>query len=288
MQKFLNSISIMNRIIISFFVLLLITACGGSKKLNQSSWQIAQGVPELTSDDWLSNMIYDKNSGIIYSISNDKSFLYIRLKSSDRLLKSKIILAGATIWIDTTGKRKEDVGIAFPRKMEAGTPTPGMSLGRDPDVDPMQILLRTRSESMELFGWNGTEEWTWQHATNNKNGIIGKMMMDKNQTLFYQITIPISTIYPNSSSLLKDKIFSIGIELNGIETGGGPGQNSMQTIQQRSPDGMPQQGMGRDGMGRNGMGRNNGMNRQPQRVRQNDISAKDRVWVKKIGFAFSE
>ena len=66
------------------------------------------------SSDWTTTLDSKGNSSFSYGISNDKENLYVRININDPSIQKKMMLAGLTVWIDTTGKKKENFGITCP------------------------------------------------------------------------------------------------------------------------------------------------------------------------------
>ena len=55
------------------------------------------------------------NSIFIYKLSNDENNLYVMLEIGDEAVKRKVLMLGLTVWIDTTDRKKEKLGIRFPK-----------------------------------------------------------------------------------------------------------------------------------------------------------------------------
>ena len=51
---------------------------------------------------------------VLYSINNDNTNLYVNLMIADPKTQNKILKNGFTLWIDTTGGKKQTLGVAYP------------------------------------------------------------------------------------------------------------------------------------------------------------------------------
>lgn len=66
-------------------------------------------------DDWsLPLRFYDKDAHLQYALANNDSMLYICFRITEVPYQMKLIKGGMTIYIDTTGKKREDISITCP------------------------------------------------------------------------------------------------------------------------------------------------------------------------------
>jgi hypothetical protein len=161
------------------------------------------------SSDW-NTTLENKGSGVSYGISNDSENLYIRLNISDQTIQRKIFMAGLTIWVDTTGKKKEKVGIICPiQKAPAKMDRNAMKkMNSPPAFDKNQIL------EAEFIGF--AKSIQTYYLDNNPYGIEVSFDVDEFKSMYYEMRIPLSTIYKNNVDL-SSKLLSIGIETGAIE-----------------------------------------------------------------------
>jgi hypothetical protein len=107
------------RLCLCVFVLMAVTflaAPGFSKEqVVQSKWAATPPRIDGLSDDW-SGEVYNYEKGIDYALSNDSSNLYILFIFKDPGYLSSINFTGMTIWLNSEGKKKSDLGVRFFRK----------------------------------------------------------------------------------------------------------------------------------------------------------------------------
>lgn len=74
-------------------------------------------------DEWQDRMLYYRDAKLTIGMSNDRSFLYLCVMSSDEPAIRSIMLRGFTIWFDSTGGKGRYFGIRYPLGMaESFTP----------------------------------------------------------------------------------------------------------------------------------------------------------------------
>lgn len=212
-------------------LILLLTACS-PKIADKLAWQSNPVTIDGLAPEYQNFRYYDASSKIFYSFSNDRTNLYICLKTSDNAMQMKIMKAGMEIWIDTTSKAKKQTGILFPladiTKTNFGGAQPQMNNeGQKPDISRIKQNFFLAQTYMQLIGF--------KKATNglsrleDKSGIKVRMNWDSTNTLIYESIVPLKTFYRESlSDSDSNKIFTLTINVNGIEMpgmlkGGHPG-----------------------------------------------------------------
>ena len=70
-------------------------------------------------DEWPLEWIEDSDKTMSYNVCSDGSNLYIRMKTSDDIVRRKIAIFGLYIWMDPNGKKKRKLGLRFPTGAEA-------------------------------------------------------------------------------------------------------------------------------------------------------------------------
>lgn len=252
---------------------ILLTSCS----VYDSGYQDPPLIIDGSSSDW-NTTLESKNTGISYGISNDSENLYIRLNITDQDVQRKIFIAGLTFWIDTTGKKKEKLGIICPiQKTPARRDRNAMKEMKNiPSLNKNQLL------EAEFIGFS--EFIQSYYIDNNPYKIKVSIDIDEFKSMYYEMQIPLSTIYVDYSNL-TNKSLSLG-----FETG---------TIKMPSRDQMsPNMGKSRSsGMGVNtksmGGERPGGMSGKPGKMGEGlpnqesmqDLSSPTKFWIKNIRLA---
>ena len=102
--------------IIGISLQLLLLSCSVNKPMTTSLWKddLAHAMP--TQNEYF---IMFPNTDVIEETYNNSKAMRIIIKITDDKMQQKVLLNGLTVWIDTTGKRKEVFAIVFPSASEA-------------------------------------------------------------------------------------------------------------------------------------------------------------------------
>lgn len=120
-MKKVRILSLPRSAVYSCMALLLLAAC---KKLPLTNSNYTAEKPDTGNSQriWNDSLKYNSESRLMYGIKNDKDNLYITMRCLDDNTNNKIMTLGLNMWIDTTGHRKEKLGIKYPLGIkEAGS-----------------------------------------------------------------------------------------------------------------------------------------------------------------------
>lgn len=258
-----------SRLLFSAFVFLSFTffSCGGlhhgKDKKMPGTWQATPIVIDGRADDWPSPYpLYDSKSLIGYATSNDKNYLYITLETGDEYVQTKILKQGLTVWIDTTGKKEQTMGIHFPLQDDNDpltTPSDkgsGSSRAQQGSKDLTQKIKRGLSDATQLTV-EGFRICNGGYLVKEKNpcGIKVQIGIDEYKELIWEAAIPLSAIYGTKdfNKQWDGKPISVGFYVKGFKkpssnnNDAGSGSGGM-----GSGGGMGGGGMGGRGGGRGG------------------------------------
>ena len=255
--------------IIIFLSLVFLFGCSIYEATYEQSPLIIDGL----SSDWTTTLDSKNNNGLSYGISNDKENLYIRLNINDLDIQKKIFMAGLTIWIDTTGRKKEILGIQCPIMKES--PKMRTNAMRDRN-SPMQWDNNQLLEA-KFTGFAKSEEIHFLY--NNPYKVEVSISVDEFKSMYYEMKIPLSIIYNNYSDLLSKSI-SIGLETGAIKLPF-PSERSANM----SSAGQGGRGGGKGG-GRSGGGKGSSQGGGAQNISGfSNLSTPTKVWIKNIQLA---
>jgi len=169
---------------------------------------------------------------VLYSISNDASNLYVTLMIADPRTQNKILRNGFTLWIDTTGYKKQSLGIAYPLPSREQKKDPsGNKKSRDNEqydmaayqdktyqIEAKRQKILTMIE-MDLIGYQGKNA-ARVPAVSKNGGISVAMMVDSNGALQYHAIIPFAIMHyhPDQHTGPKSKPLTIALTTNKEET----------------------------------------------------------------------
>lgn len=178
---------------------------------------------------WDGDYYYNMETGMHYGITHDDHNLYVAMKTSDKILKQKIIMAGLTFWIDTNARGKEQLGLTFPFPQKF---SPNKMKKKKPDFQnnqnsPKKTKTEIRDfnnrylnglELLDIIGFDGqTELSTYKNI--NKDGINTILHIDSTEFMYYFASIPLNMIFNNPAKYLNnaDNQFSFSFKTNEIK-----------------------------------------------------------------------
>lgn len=252
---------------------ILFTACS----VYESGYQDPPLIIDGSSSDWKTTL-ESESPGVSYGISNDSENLYIRLNITDQDIQRKIFMAGLTLWIDTTGKKKEDLGIICPiQKATVRMDKNAMKgMNNPPDFNKNELL------EAEFIGFS--KSICTYYISNNPYKINVSIDIDEFKSMYYEMQIPLLTLYTGYSDL-TNKSLSIGFETGSIEK---PNRDQMTAnMGGGRPGGMGGRSGGMGGVPSGGMGDNTGRLSEgmPNQASMQSLSSPTKFWVKNIQLA---
>ena len=216
---FTSSNKIFNLIITVTICIVLLMNYGCSKIVYPMSWQATPVIADGDLKDWnLPLQYYDEDSRLNYSMSNDDKNLYICVRAGDQQSQFKMIRAGFNVWIDTTGKKNQTVGIRFPldEKLLPHHSPIQHEKGRKQDMNELMSKMVLEQSQMQLLGFKNAGNGV--SPLRNESGIAAAIKWDSTGVLAYEAVIPFKTFYKdNLTSSSISKIWTICFVLNGIE-----------------------------------------------------------------------
>jgi hypothetical protein len=243
------------RLYLCIFVVSLLSGCA-NMPITESRWtpkkpDIRQ--PSPVTDD---PAHIQGSQNVLYSIGNDSTNLYIKLMVADRKTQEKILKYGMSLWLDTTGHKKEKLGITYPlatkeykgqEELRQQIQSGGSARDKAAQMAMRKRLLTSMIE-MDIVGFTGPE--ALRVPALNESGLSATLLLDSNGALQYKAIIPFSLMHyhPASHSDKKSKPMTLGIVTGKMESQGNHGGSE--------PNGGGMQGGGRNGSigGNSGMG----------------------------------
>ncbi len=174
-------------------------------------------------DEWTLTWIEGDDKNFSYNVCSDDNNLYVRMKTTNDMVKRKIGLFGLTMWMDPNGKKKRKLGFKFPsgtegaermetfRKESEGQNQERQSAGERADFQKrMEADLVRDLEVIELIGL--TDDPITATRSGITNGIKVAIALDpETRAYVYEAVLPFK-----SYRLSKKSIKTMGF---GFETG---------------------------------------------------------------------
>lgn len=170
--------------------------------------------------EYPSFQFYDKESKIMYNISNDDSSLYLVLKLHDEAMQQKIMVAGLELSIDTAKKPTRQFYINYP--LEGGRPpmaNPTDNQQYNPQksskLSTMRNHFKMSKTEVKLKGFKGVPAGI---QTINSSSIMISVDWDSLGTMYWEAQIPLSTFYkPVITSADSAKTFVLTLNINALQ-----------------------------------------------------------------------
>lgn len=222
---------LINLLLFQLFLLVFISCAKGP--IYQSAYQNKEFKLNELNQDWSGGTLTDSEQGMVYGISNDENYLYVKLKVVDERNQRKILMNGLVLWFDIEGKAKKKLGYAFPlsnekAKLEINAVTSG---GKDLELREKLELLQMETEKVNKRFLKGDEainvisedgkvvETFPSHQS--KEGVNMMIYIDTYHILYYEARIPLNKIFglDYSFAIAKKSAFSYGFELGEAQLG---------------------------------------------------------------------
>jgi len=219
------------------------------------------------------------NNAFYIGVFNDDRKYTIRLKIIDETVQKKMLFFGFTVWIDTTGKQKQKLGITFQETIQKGEHPRGW--GKGFSSLRANLVEKAKLAYPDFMGFK------------NSDSIQTGVNIDDKGNLYYFISVPFDQYCSFCKSLnYQKKEFGIGVISGKLEmeskensSNGDEGEMVRGGIGGMGRGGMSG-GIGRGGMGggigSGGMG-GRGMYGQSQRGKSNktdNLSVPLKEWIK--------
>ena len=161
-------------------------------------------------DEWGDNLPFTNDKAKLnYTISNDKTNLYLVVKTKDAAKQSDILGSGITFSVNTKGKKSTTYSITFPARVPKEDPTGYIHL--DP-TQTQEKAVQTKYKKIKPEGFKDIKDE--QLGTSNAYGIQVAIGYDDAGNLVYEESIPLTLFHVEGAT---DKEWAFNIKINGLE-----------------------------------------------------------------------
>jgi hypothetical protein len=208
--------------------------------------------------EWTDSLQYDASSHLQYQVLNDARTVYVRLKAADMPTQAKMAYLGMVVWLDSTGRNQQQLGVRFPLPIDLSTikapaERPAGAMGPTAAERQEEHLNRLRSiiagaNQMELLNYRGSKEPVLTDSE-ARLGVKSAIGLDARNNLIYELAVPLRLLYRRVPALANGQVATVGVWMAGQKPKPAPGSQSsdMSVVG-------PQGGMGGYGGGYGGMG----------------------------------
>ena len=176
--------------------------------------------------EWTDSLQYDANSKLQYLVLNDTRTLYLRLKINDAPTQAKFAFLGMVVWLDSTGRNQQQLGIRYPlpidlESLPKGQDRPAGAMGpsaaerlAEHQARLRQVLLNAKE--MELLNFRGNKEPVLTDAQ-SQLGIKAALDLDAQGNLVYELAVPLRLLYRRVPQLASGQAATVGVTLAGMK-----------------------------------------------------------------------
>ena len=170
------------------------------------------------SDEWTRSLFkYNSSAKLSYSISNDRSNLYILIESADQPTNNKILANSIRVSINSKGKKKATTSLTFPilelddllkSRQFRGSRNDRPAL----DTRDLKNEAVSSANTIKVDGFPRIPDGTFSLHLMNTYGIKAAAHLDDRKVLTYELSVPLSQldISPN-----QVKYIAYQIKING-------------------------------------------------------------------------
>ncbi len=267
-------------------ILFLLTALTGCKSIKLDSVYTADPINiDGNYSDWEKiPALYFEDQEVLLALSNDTNNLYLAFRFRDPKWLMALRKTGLTIWLDNSGKKKENFGIKY-----SGGPKPQDNLGFERMQKNMpfdqQAMENRYVDSTKLFAVLNSD-WWYKEQNITTDGTFGPVVKYgfENDMYTYEFAVPLDTIGKNFYGMNAEagNTISIGLEFGdmGLTRSGSMGRGGksggatgMPGIDVSGPSG------GRGGGGRGGGGGKGGGSGDRSAM-MNNMPEEQKIWIK--------
>ncbi len=212
-----------SKLFISLLALLfLVTGCQTTQQLTRIHGYTAAAAPIVDGElqDWTTPLAQAKDySAFQYNLGHDKDNLYVGMRIADKGIQQRVMLYGVTVFIDTTAKRKEQIGIAYPLPFtedQINKAAFEASQGGALDRNAFNQAYARMAQEFELLGFVEEDPKERIRVSNLASKDLKTAMgFDQLGAMSLEFKIPFAQIYDRA--LRYDEAITLAIQINAPE-----------------------------------------------------------------------
>jgi len=169
--------------------------------VTQARWQETRITPDGSNNEWKKPLnLYDAITGLLFTITNDSSNLYLCFTNNDERKVTKLMKAGWRVEIYSKEKNKKfDAAIAFPAIQMINAPgkDEGVTRSTEPDFKNETALYRLNLQAVSTKGFVSANG---ELPLLNSSGINIGIGSDNTQAIIYELAIPLKELLPGNTT----------------------------------------------------------------------------------------
>ncbi len=138
-------------------LILASVGCGGATTLS-SAWPPTNVTIDGETQEWNDQFVVFDDGNVDIGVYNDAEFLYVSLIPTTDEMRRQIERQGLIVWLDTSGEKKQDLGIRYPvglkpEQMATFRPAPGSGRTKPSpsQIESMQKVFQESLGELELL-----------------------------------------------------------------------------------------------------------------------------------------
>ena len=169
---------------------------------------------------------FDPLTKVGWTSYNDSSHLFFAVDLLDPGVQMSVLRSGLTIYLDTTGKLKEDCSITYPivkqspvrREEPSSRSLSVQNRNRQEQISPVEKMV-SNIESMELI-WKQNDKLYRVNPSLNDTDFITLVALDSMNFLSMIIGVPFKLLHPLGIEGVNELTVGFGVPMGGRRSGG--------------------------------------------------------------------
>lgn len=170
--------------------------------------------------EWATPLSQAKDYSVFqYNMGHDADNLYVGIRVADRGMQQRIMGLGMTVYVDTTAKRKEKIGVAYPLPLteeQVNKAAVEASNGGELDRNTFNEIYARMAQEFELLGFVEEDPKERIRVSNLASKDLKTAMgFDQLGAMLIEFKIPFQQLYDRP--LRYNETISLGIQINAPE-----------------------------------------------------------------------
>jgi hypothetical protein len=189
------------------FILFLTLQLAAQGDVSQSRWQLAKIVTDGHNSEWRKPLnLYDAITGLLFTIANDSTNLYLCFTNNDERKVAKLMKAGWSIEIFSKDKNnKFDATIIFPAVQMINDPGKDEGVANSESVNFKNETAIYRI-NVQTVNTNGFVTANGDIPVLNTNGINIGIGSDSTQKIIFELAIPLKELQAQGNVQLNEEM----------------------------------------------------------------------------------